>query len=62
MAQLQGEDVTGGVGEGDLVAPAVEVPQSQLGAGVGLLASADGARAGRPALDVDVELGDLASV
>ena len=62
LAQLELQDVAGGVGQGDLVAEAVSVPEARLVAGVGLLTPADGPCPRRPSRDRHVELGHLTAV
>jgi len=62
LAQLECQEVAGRVGESDLVAVAVGVPETELGAGIGFLASTDDPRAGRPARQLDVQLGHLAGM
>ncbi len=59
VAQLQVDGVTLAVGEHDLVARPVVVPQAQLGAGVGLLPPTDRPGPRRPSLQGDVELDNL---
>jgi len=57
LAQLEDDGVTLAVGEGDLMAPAIGVPQTQLSTGMGLLTPTDGSGPLRPPIEDDVELG-----
>ena len=59
VSQLDVDEVTFAVGEHDLVAEPVVVPEAQLGAGVGLLPPTDRPGARRPRVERDLELDDL---